>query len=60
MDEGNTSESESEGKYNDDVDMPEASSKREGKREGSSPVSDTYTPDPCVRRITGGDRRRER
>ena len=58
MDEENTSESDSEGKYDDDVDMLEPSSEREGEREGLSRASDTYTADPCVRRITGGERRR--
>ena len=57
MDEENTSECGSEEKYDDDVDMLESSSEREGEHEGFSRVSDSYRADPCVRRITGGERR---
>ena len=58
MDEENTSECGSEEKYDDDVDTLESSSEREGERKGFSHVSDSYRADPCVRRITGGERRR--
>ena len=59
LDEENISEAGSEVQNDNTIKVPEALTEIEDKHEGSFRVSllgDTYTADPCIRRVTGGER----